>query len=135
MKRPLILRFGPALACALALTACGGQAVTTPPPADQVLAAMANPPAKDIPCGTVAGAGGTLAKVTIRQGAVDCGQAGALIARYFTKLTPSDLSNPDGAGPIALDPWTCGSAPAAPLAATCSTEDGREVDTQPSQPS
>jgi hypothetical protein len=32
-----------------------------------------------------------------------------------------------------LDAWTCGSAPAGPANATCSTEDGREVGTVPAR--
>jgi hypothetical protein len=124
--------FGAAALCALTLGACGGQAATAPVVPNQVQAVVADPPSQDIPCGTVTATGGAQAKVIVRQGGVDCADATTLLTRYFAKLTPADLASPDGAGPVALDPWTCGSDPGATLTATCSTEDGREIDTQPS---
>ncbi|HVW41758.1 MAG TPA: hypothetical protein VHC18_10440 [Amycolatopsis sp.] len=114
----------PLTAGALALTACGGG----PAPAAPAPAAQSAAP---VSCGTVPATHGTQAKVLVRQGNVDCAQAGAVATRYFARLTAADLANPDGAGPVALDPWTCGSDPGAPLTATCSTEDDREIGTVP----
>lgn len=124
--------FGAVAACALALGACGGQAATAPVLPTQAEAVAVDPPAQDIPCGTVTATGDAQATVIVRQGSVDCADATTLLTRYFAKLTPADLAGPDGSGPVALDPWTCGSDPGAPRTATCSTEDGREIDTQPS---
>jgi hypothetical protein len=70
------------------------------------------------------------AKIVVREGAVDCGQANDLLTHYFHGLTPADIAKPDGAGPISVGRWTCGSGPIPTSSdvATCSTEDGREVD-------
>jgi hypothetical protein len=119
----------------LTLSACGQGAPPAAPPADagQAQAALADPPDQNIQCGTVPAADGLQAKVIIRQGAVDCAEAVTLLTQYFGRLTPSAIANPDGAGPVALDPWTCGSDPGSVLTATCSTEDGREVGSEPAR--
>ena len=121
----------PVLAGLLALSACGSGPATQAvpgPPAD--VAAPANA-VKALSCGIVPAADGAQAKVLVRQGNVDCAQATAVATQYFARLSPADRANPDGAGPVALEEWTCGSDPGSPLTATCSTEDGREIGTVP----
>ncbi|KAA9151346.1 hypothetical protein FPZ12_039160 [Amycolatopsis acidicola] len=131
MKKFLALL--PLTASALALAACASSPAPAPPaPADAAAAVMADPPEESVECGTVTGTGNAQAKVTVRHGEVDCAAAATLMTRYFAKLTKTDLSRADGAGPVALDPWTCGSDAGTPLSATCSTEDGREVVARPS---
>jgi hypothetical protein len=121
------------------LSACGGEAPAPPPagaePAAAVQAGPAAAPATDpapanTECGTVPATGATKAKVVIRAGAIDCAQATDVLTRYFQQLTPADAARPDGAGPIVLGGWTCGSgSPTDPT--TCSTEDGRQIDGVP----
>ncbi|NKQ52623.1 hypothetical protein HFP15_06985 [Amycolatopsis sp. K13G38] len=116
----------PLAACAFALAACGTDLTTASTPAvaqDQTEAA------REVPCGTVPAAAGARANVVVRRGNVDCAQATAVVTRYFARLSPSDAARPDGAGPVALEEWTCGSDPGVALNATCSTEDDREIDT------
>ena len=125
MKRLII----PVAACALTLTACGGEPATDP--AVTARAAAASTSAEAIPCGSVPATEGKQAKVVVRQGDVGCGQATAVATQYFARLTPTDLASPDGAGPVALEDWTCGSDAGSPLTATCSTEDDREIATVP----
>ncbi|HVV10603.1 hypothetical protein [Amycolatopsis sp.] len=119
-------------ACALTLGACASQSPAPAPVAPQQAAAlMAEPPARAVECGTVTGPGNVQVKVSVQQGDVDCASATTLMTRYFARLTAADLARTDGAGPVALDPWTCGSDPGQPLSATCSTEDSLEVTTRP----
>lgn len=134
MSRQFLLRsIGSVAVCVLTLSACGGQ--DAPPAASsggaQGQAVMAGPPVEEIPCGTVPATDGQQAKVSIQQGSVDCAEAVTLLTQYFAHVTPAAAASPDGAGPIALDAWTCGSDPGSALTATCSTEDGRQVDSQP----
>ena len=117
-------------ASAFLLTGCGG-GTTAPPaaPADPgaaSVAAAADPPPLAIQCGKVPAGNGAQADVVIRAGVVDCPQATKLITEYFQKLSPDEV-NSDGAGPLALAEWTCGSGPNDPVT-TCSTEDSRQVD-------
>ncbi|HJQ47939.1 MAG TPA: hypothetical protein VJ870_16725 [Amycolatopsis sp.] len=118
----------PAVAGALALTACGGA-----PAAPQVTAQAAAAPVSTqaVPCATVAASSSSQVRVLVRQGNVDCAQATAIATQYFARLTPADRADPGGAGPVALEEWTCGSDPGSPLTATCSTEDNREIGTVP----
>ncbi|HET6500909.1 MAG TPA: hypothetical protein VFG87_09125 [Amycolatopsis sp.] len=124
---------GPA-AGVLVLAACGAAPAspglpTPPPPA----AARVTPPALDdavTACGSMPVTGGS-ARAFVREGAVGCDEARRLLARYFAELTPAERARPGGAGPIPLDSWTCGSDPGTPFAATCSTEDNRQIDAQP----
>jgi hypothetical protein len=120
MKALLIV--GPVAACVLSLAACGTAGNPAPPPQG----AAAVPTA----CGVLPAAGGTT-KAFVREGAVPCDEAKSLLARYFAQLTPADLANPNGAGPVPLGAWTCGSNPGAPLSATCSTEDDRQIAASP----
>jgi len=115
----------PLAAGAFALAACGADA--TPAPA----AAPGPEQTAEVACGTVPAVDGARAKVVVRRGNVDCVQATAVATQYFARLSPSDIARPDGAGPVAIDPWTCGSDAGAALNATCSTEDNREIDTSP----
>ncbi|GAB2970397.1 hypothetical protein LWP59_14895 [Amycolatopsis acidiphila] len=136
MSRQIPLRsIGPVAACVLTLSACGGQGVPPPAPVDagQAQAVLADPPAQNIQCGTVPANDGQQAKVIIRQGAVECAEAVTLLTQYFARVTPAAAASPDGAGPVALDPWTCGSDPGSVLTATCSTEDGRQVGSEPAR--
>lgn len=121
-------KLGLLASCTLALAACATP--TAPPPSPSPAAAMAGPAPAPVPCGAVSGPRGT-ARVSVQLGAVGCDEARALLAQYFTRLTPADLANPEGAGPIALGAWTCGSDPGAPLAASCSTEDDRQIASTP----
>jgi hypothetical protein len=114
-------------ASALLLTACGGgepAAQATPAPSHEAEAAATSPA---IPCGKVPATKGVQADVLVRAGTVDCAQATQVITQYFQKLSPSEAASPDGAGPIALNEWTCGSAAGTPVT-TCSTEDSRQVE-------
>ena len=117
----------PVAACVLLLAACGGQRNT---PAVPVQQGVVTPSPAAIQCGTVPAAGGS-PHVVVQQGKIGCDEAKSLLTQYFAKLSPADLASPDGAGPIAIGPWTCGSNPAAPLAAACSTEDDRQVSAAP----
>ncbi|QWF85531.1 hypothetical protein [Amycolatopsis sp. CA-230715] len=128
-----------ALACALPLAACSGQDTPSAPAPDNAAQTGGTPPgpasdpaahpaAPGTECGPVPSVNGAKAKVVVTAGAVDCAQATTLLTQYFQKLTPADLANPDGAGPVALGEWTCGSGPASAPATTCSTEDNRQVD-------
>ncbi|WP_027941710.1 hypothetical protein [Amycolatopsis taiwanensis] len=127
MKRQRLL--GPVAACALVLGACGTQTAPGAPIPSQA-AEVASPSAAPVPCGTVTGPRGP-ARVSVQGRTVACDEAKTLLTQYFARLTPADLVNPDGAGPLALGPWTCGSDPGAPLAANCSTEDDREIISNP----
>lgn len=136
MFRHLLLRsIGPVALGVLTLSACGQAAPPVTPPAHdgQAQAVVADPPDQNTQCGTVPAADGRQAKVIIRGGAVECAEAVTLLTQYFGRLTPEAAANPDGAGPVALDPWTCGSDPGSVLTATCSTEDGREVAAEPAR--
>jgi hypothetical protein len=115
-------------ASAFLLAGCGGGGTTASnAPADSPAAvAAADPAPLDIQCGKVPATKGAQADVVIRAGAVDCPQATKLITDYFQKLSPDEV-NSDGAGPVALAEWTCGSGPNDPVT-TCSTEDSRQVD-------
>lgn len=127
MKRQRML--GPVAACALVLSACGTQTAPVAPAPSQA-AAMAVPSATALPCGTLAGPRGP-ARISVEGGTVACDEAKTVLTQYFARLAPADLANPQGAGPVVLGPWTCGSNPGAPLAATCSTEDDRQVASTP----
>lgn len=120
--QPLLV---PAAACALVLAACGTQSAP-PSPAPSAAGSAAGPTAAPVACGSVTGPRGA-AQVTVRAGTVGCDEAKSVLAQYFAGLAPADLTDPQGAGPVALGPWTCGSDPGQPLSATCSTEDNREV--------
>lgn len=135
MPRHFALRSIGALAlCALTLGACGAQSAQpapSPGAAPEAQAARDDLQAQDIPCGSVPATGDKQAKVVIRQGAVECAEARTVFTQYFARLSPADAASPSGAGPLALQAWTCGSDPGTVTAATCSTEDGRQIDAQP----
>ncbi|WP_236793166.1 hypothetical protein [Amycolatopsis sp. GM8] len=136
MSRQFLLRsIGPIAVGVFTLSACAGQAAPSSAPsgAAPLQAVMGDVPAQNTQCGMVPAPGGQQAKVTIRQGAVQCAEATALLAQYFGRVTPAQAASPDGAGPVALDPWTCGSDAGSVLTATCSTEDGREIDAEPAR--
>lgn len=136
MSRQFLLRsIGSVAVCVLTLSACGGQDAPPAAPVDggQAQAIVADPSAEEIQCGTLPATNGQQAKVIIRQGSVECAEAVTLLTQYFARVTPAEAASPDGAGPVALDPWTCGSDAGSVLTATCSTEDGREVDSQPAR--
>ncbi|HEV7978142.1 hypothetical protein [Amycolatopsis sp.] len=127
MKTVTVFRpcYGVIAASVLLLTGCGGgspatQSAPTPSPE-----APATSPA--IPCGKVPATKGVQADVLVRAGTVDCAQATQVITQYFQKLSPSEAASPDGAGPVALGEWTCGSGAGTPVT-TCSTEDSRQVE-------
>jgi hypothetical protein len=124
---------GPVAACALVLGACGPQSAPTASVPSQA-AAVASPSASLFRCGPIAGPHGS-AQVTVRGAAVGCDEAKTLLTQYFTRLAPAELANPEGAGPVALGPWTCGGDPGEPLSASCSTEDDRQVSGSPDGPS
>lgn len=136
MSRHSLLRsIGVGAACVLTLSACDGRAAPPPAPADagQAEAFAAGPAATDIRCGSVPATDGQQAQVIIRRGAVECAEAVTVLTQYFGRITPAAAANPDGAGPIALDPWTCASDPGSVITATCSTEDGREIGAEPAR--
>ncbi|GAA5157031.1 hypothetical protein [Amycolatopsis dongchuanensis] len=136
MSGKFVLRsIGFVAVCLFTLSACGGQEAPPAPPAGggEAQAVLASPPAEDVQCGTVPSADGTQAKVIIREGAVECAEAVTLLTQYFARVTPAAAASPDGAGPIAIEPWTCGSEPGSVVTATCSTEDGREVAAEPAR--
>ncbi|MTD58545.1 hypothetical protein [Amycolatopsis pithecellobii] len=136
MSRQFVLRsIGPVAVCVLTLSACGSQAAPPPVPVQgqDVQAVLGVPPAQNIQCGTVPASGGAQAKVTIREGVVECAEAVTVLTQYFGRLTAAAAASPDGAGPIAIDPWTCGSDAGSVVTATCSTEDGREIDAEPAR--
>jgi hypothetical protein len=130
------------------LSACGGgdAAPQAPAPTAEAVAApagpapapAAHPAAANTECGAVPAVGAARAvptaraNVVVRAGAVDCPQATDVFTQYFRKLTPADAARPDGAGPVVLGGWTCGSgSPTDPT--TCSTEDGRQIDAVPAK--
>jgi hypothetical protein len=131
MKTVTVLRPCYALiaASAFLLAGCGGgdtsaqNASAGPPPA----VGAADPSPTAIPCGKVPAVQGAQADVVIRGGTVDCPEATKLLTDYFKQLTPADLASPDGAGPVVLGEWTCGSGAGDPVT-SCSTEDSRQVD-------
>jgi hypothetical protein len=116
-------------ASAFLLGGCGGgeTPAQNAPATLSATVAMADPSAAPTPCGKVPATQGTQADVVIRGGTVDCPQATKLISDYFKKLSPAEANSPDGAGPVALGEWTCGSGAGDPVT-TCSTEDNRQVD-------
>lgn len=114
--------------CVLALGACRG--VTPSSEATTPAAGQASTSFSPEPCGTVSVPEGSAQAFVFGEG-VSCEEVKALLTQYFTNLTPVDLTRPDGAGPVAVGVWTCGSEPGAPLSATCSTEDDRQVTTAP----
>ncbi|MFD2416962.1 hypothetical protein [Amycolatopsis pigmentata] len=119
---------GLAATCVLALGACQGEARSSEPPSPAAGQADTSPSLE--PCGTVSVPEGSTQAFVLGE-AVSCEEVKALLTEYFTKLTPVDLTRPDGAGPVAVGAWTCGSDPGAPLSATCSTEDDRQVTAAP----
>lgn len=131
----LLRSIGSAAACVLTLSACGSQPAPAPLPVvtGGAEAVLAEPPTQDVPCGTVPTGDGDEAKVVIRLGEVECAEAVTLLTQYFARVTPAAAASPDGAGPIAVGEWTCGSEPASVATATCSTEDGREVAAEPAR--
>lgn len=112
----------------LALGACHGEA--PPDAAPSPAAGQAGVSRSWEPCGTVSVPGGST-QASVLGGTVSCEEVKALLTRYFADLTPIDLARPDGAGPVAVGAWTCGSDPGVPLSATCSTEDDRQVTATP----
>lgn len=110
--------------CVLGLGACHGEApsAATPSPAG-------SSPSLE-PCGTVSVPEGST-QAFVLGGTLSCEDVKALLTQYFTRLTPVDLTRPDGAGPVAVGAWTCGSDPGTPLSATCSTEDDQQVTAAP----
>ncbi|WP_158885728.1 hypothetical protein [Amycolatopsis anabasis] len=130
-------------AAALLLAGCGGGDNPDQPPASQsspaaaaptgpALLPAANPAAPGTDCGPVTAIGGAKAKVVVREGSEDCAQATQVLTEYFQKITPAEANKPDGAGPVSLGGWTCGSgSPTDPT--TCSTEDGRLIEGSPAK--
>lgn len=114
--------------CVLTLGACQGE--TPSPETSSPMAEQAVTTPSLEPCGTVSVPEGST-QAFVRGGTVSCEDAKTLLTQYFTKLTPVDLTQPDGAGPVAVGAWTCGSDPGAPLSATCSTEDDLQVTALP----
>jgi hypothetical protein len=126
-------RYALIAASALLLAGCGATSAQNAP-AGSPGAALASSSLNDLPapttatpCGKVPAVPGAQADVVIRAGAVDCPQATRVVTQYFQKLSPSEAASPNGAGPVALGEWTCGSATGDPVT-TCSTEDDRQVE-------
>jgi hypothetical protein len=127
MKTVIVFRpcYAVVAVSALLLTGCG----SSEPPVRSAPSASheAEATAPAIPCGKVPATKGVQADVVVRGGTVDCAQATQVITQYFQKLSPSEAASPDGAGPVALGEWTCGSGAGDPVT-TCSTEDSRQVE-------
>jgi hypothetical protein len=126
-------RYALITASALLLAGCGATSAHNAP-AGSPGPALASSSPHDVPasttatpCGRVPTVPGAQADVLIRAGAVNCPQATRVITQYFQKLSPSEAASPNGAGPMALGEWTCGSATGDPVT-TCSTEDDRQVE-------
>ncbi|TNC25489.1 hypothetical protein FG385_14880 [Amycolatopsis alkalitolerans] len=124
---------GSVAACVLALSACGGGQPAPPAAPPDTGVAQGVAATRDVQCGTVPAPGGQRAKVVVQQGGVECAEALTVLTQYFGRVTPAEAASPDGAGPVAVDPWTCASEPASVPAATCSTEDGRQIAAEPAR--
>lgn len=111
------------------LGACGGQRAPARTPQPEPFA-VAGPSATGTRCGTVTGSLGS-ARAYVREGDVGRREATSLLTQYFTRLTPAEEAEPNGAGPVVIGQWTCGSDAGAPLSAACSTEDDRQIATTP----